>query len=419
MDTSRAYADALDRHDELRGFRERFVIADPELIYLDGNSLGRLPKATQERLRTAVDREWGERLIRGWNEGWYEAAIRVGGKLAELIGAQSEEVIIADSTSVNLYKAAMAAALARPGRPKIITDDLNFPSDVYILKSVAQQTGGRSIQILQSPDGINMPRDILRGALGEDTAFVSLSHTAFKSGFTHDLVEVTRMIHQVGALAIWDMSHSVGAVQISLNEAEVDLAVGCTYKYLNGGPGAPAFLYVRQDLQPSLVNPITGWFSQKQPFEMDLDYLPAPGMRRYLSGTPPTLSLLAIEPGVDLLREAGMARVRAKSVNQTSYLIGLWQERLEELGFTLMSPSEADDRGGHVALSHEYGLAIDQALIHEAGVIPDFRPPDNIRLGLSPLYTSYAEIHEAVDRMARIVTERRYRLYQGDAPAVI
>jgi kynureninase len=215
------------------------------------------------------------------------------------------------------------------------------------------------------------------------------------------------------------MSHSVGAVQISLNEAEVDLAVGCTYKYLNGGPGAPAFLYVRQDLQPSLVNPITGWFSQKQPFEMDLDYLPAPGMRRYLSGTPPTLSLLAIEPGVDLLREAGMARVRAKSVNQTSYLIGLWQERLEELGFTLMSPSEADDRGGHVALSHEYGLAIDQALIHEAGVIPDFRPPDNIRLGLSPLYTSYAEIHEAVDRMARIVTERRYRLYQGDAPAVI
>jgi len=418
MDTSRGHAERLDREDDLGAFRERFVIRDPDLIYMDGNSLGRLPKATMARMLAAVDTEWGDRLIRGWNEGWYEASLRVGGKLAGLIGADPDEVAIADSTSVNLYKAAMAAALARPERKKIVTDDLNFPSDIYILQGVARQAGEREVVILRSPDGISLPADQIEGALDDDTAFLAISHTAFKSGFTHDLAQVTRLTHQVGALVVWDMSHSVGVIEANLHAAEADLAVGCTYKYLNGGPGSPAFLFVRRDLQPGLVNPITGWFSQDQPFEMSLGYKSASGMRRFLTGTPPTLSLLAIEPGVDMLREAGMARVRAKSVRQTGYLIDLWRDRLAPLGFSLKSPQDAAVRGGHVALGHEYALAIDQALIQEAGVLPDFRPPENIRFGLSPLYTSFVEIHQAVERLARIVTEKRYQAYLGDTPTV-
>jgi len=419
MDSSRAFAEGLDRDDELRAFRKRFVVRDPDLIYLDGNSLGRLPKATRARLQAAIEAEWGERLIRGWNEGWYEANLRIGGKLAELIGARPDEVVIADSTSVNLYKAAMAAAQACPGRHKIITDDLNFPSDVYILHSVARQSGDLEVVVLASPDGLSLQPAQLEDALDEDTAFLALSHTAFKSGFTHDLGRVTRLAHAVGALVVWDMSHSVGAVEAHLDEAGVDLALGCTYKYLNGGPGSPAFLYIRQDLQAELVNPITGWFSQEQPFEMSLDYRAAEGMRRFLTGTPPTLSMLAIEPGVDMLREAGMRRVRAKSVRQTSYLVDLWRERLAPLGFSLGSPEDPAVRGAHVSLGHEHALAIDQALIHEAGVLPDFRPPDNIRLGLSPLYTSFVEINEAVERLVHVVTERRYEAYAGSTPAVI
>jgi kynureninase len=418
MDTSRARAEELDRTDDLRSFRQQFVVDDPSLIYLDGNSLGRLPKATLSRLRSAIEQEWGEQLIRSWNEGWYEANLRVGGKIGELIGAEPDEMVIADSTSINLFKAAMAAAHARPGRTKIVTDSMNFPSDIYILGSVARQVGGLQVTIVGSPDGIGMPPELLDEALDENTAFLALSHTVFKSGFTYDLAQVTQMAHRVGALMLWDMSHSVGAVPARLDDVEADLAVGCTYKHLNGGPGAPAFLFVRRDLQPSLVNPITGWFSQDEPFEMALDYLPASGMRRFLSGTPPILSLLAIEPGVNLTREAGMARIRVKSMRQTAYLVDLWREKLEPLGFSLNSPLDPDQRGAHVSIGHPDALPIDQALIHDAGVLPDFRPPDNIRLGLSPLYTSFVEIHDAVERLERVVAERRFQAYKDDAPAV-
>lgn len=412
-------ANELDAKDRLAPFRQRFVITDPELIYLDGNSLGRLPQETAVLLDDLVQRQWGERLIRGWNEGWIDLSARLGGKIAQLIGAQVDEVLVADSTSVNLFKLVVAAQRANPKRHKIITDDLNFPSDLYILQG-AMQLGERllRLQIIPSPDGVHAPMEDLLAAIDADTALVTLSHTAFKSGYLYDMAAVTQKAHQEGALVLWDLSHSVGAVPVDLTQANADLAVGCTYKHLHGGPGAPAFLYVHRDLQAKLVNPISGWMGQHHMFDFALEYDPAPGLRHFLSGTPPVLSLAAIEPGVDLVLEAGMEAIRAKSVQQTEYLIALWQELLAPLGFHLNSPPNPDRRGAHVSLGHEEGWRINQALIGEMNVIPDFRHPDNLRLGLAPLYTSFTEIWTAVSRLRTVIEEKRYESYSTARQAV-
>jgi kynureninase len=415
--TDADFARALDRADALAPFRDEFVI-DPERIYLDGNSLGRLPKRTAERLRDVVERQWGRQLIRAWGEGWFEAPQRVGAKIARLIGAAADEVIVADSTSVALFKLVLAALHARPGRSKVVTDDLNFPSDLYVLQGAVALTREHRLEIARSTDGIDAPVDALARSIDERTALVTLSHTAFKSGYVHDLSAITKLAHRAGALILWDVSHSVGAMPLALDEAGVDLAVGCTYKYLNGGPGAPAFLYVRGDLQEALVNPIQGWFGRRDAFDFDLDYEPRSGIGRFLTGTPPTLSLLAIETGVDLLLEAGVDRLREKSTRQTEYLVGLWEAVLQPLGFTLNSPREPSRRGSHVSFGHADGWRIDQALIEEQHVLPDFRHPDNIRFGIAPIYTSFAEIHEAVMRLARVVTERCYENYPAGRAAI-
>ena len=419
MRTDAAYARELDARDELARFRDEFVIDDPALIYLDGNSLGRLPRRAAARVRAVVDAEWGARLIRAWGEGWFTAPQRIGAKVARLVGAAAGEVVVSDSTSVNLFKLAMAALAARPDRTRILTDDLNFPSDLYILQGALRLSGPQHrLEVVRSPDGLSVSEAALARAIDGNTALVALSHTAFKSAFVHDLHRVTDLAHRAGALMLWDLCHSVGAMPIALGDAGVDLAVGCTYKYLNGGPGAPAFLHVRHDLQERLGNPMWGWFGQKGQFDLALDYDAAPGIQRFLVGTPPMLSLAAVEAGVDLTLEAGLPRVRAKSVAQTEYLIGLWEARLAPLGFTLNSPREAAQRGSHVSLGHPEGLQIDRALIEEMGVLPDFRYPDNIRFGLAPLYTTFAEIHEAVTRLARVVTERRYEKYPTERPEV-
>ncbi len=417
--TNLDYARQLDAEDELAHFRQQFVIADPDLIYLDGNSLGRLPRATQQMLADLTRRGWGERLIHGWNEGWIDAPGRIGGKIARLLGAQPDEVIIADSTSVNLFKLALTAVQAQSPRHKIITDDLNFPSDLYILQGVAQAAGRpMTIQVIPSPDGIHGPIDDLLAAIDDDTALVTLSHTVFKSGYVYDMTAVTQRAHQTGAMMLWDLSHSAGSVPVHLNDAGADLAVGCTYKYLNGGPGAPAFLYVRRDLQAKLGNPLSGWMGQRNAFAFSLDYDPEPGIRRFLTGTPPILSLSAIEPGVDLLLAAGMDRIRAKSARQTAYFIALFDEWLAPLGFSLNSPRDLSRRGSHVSIGHAEGWRIDQALIQEMGVLPDFRQPDNIRLGIAPLYTSYEEIRTAVSRIRQVVEEKRYEKHGRDAHTV-
>ncbi|GHO88830.1 kynureninase [Dictyobacter formicarum] len=414
-----AYAEELDAQDTCAHFRERFLIEDDDLIYMDGNSLGRLPYATVDQSADLVRQQWGSRLIRSWNEGWFTAPERIGAKIASLIGAQADEVIVADSTSVNLFKLVVAALRFQVGRSQIVTDDLNFPSDLYILQGAIDMLDKQhQLQVVPSVDGIDGPVADLRARLDEQTALLTLSHTVFKSGYMYDMAALTSAAHDAGALVLWDLSHSVGAVPVDLNAANVDLAIGCTYKYLNGGPGAPAFLYIRRDLQERLINPLTGWMGQQNLFGFDLKYQPAPGLRRFLTGTPPVVSLSLIEPGVDLLREAGIEQLRAKSLRQSSYLIDLWEAELEPLGFTLKSPREQAYRGSHISLGHAEGLRIDLALINDMHVLPDFRAPDNIRLGITPLYTTYRDIHQTVQRLKHIVVERLYERYPTEAPIV-
>lgn len=412
------YAYSLDAKDELALFRDRFISKDPNLIYLDGNSLGRLPRATTGRLQTVVEQEWGDRLIRGWGEGWFDMSQRVGDKIAKIIGAQPGEVIVADSTTVNLYKLALAALMAQPNRSKIVTDDLNFPSDLYVMQGLVKMNPKRMLHVVNSPDQIHGSPNAIRAALDENTALLTLSHTTFKSGYTYDLMAVSALAHEVGALTLWDFSHSAGSVPINVTEAKVDLAVGCCYKYLNGGPGAPAFLYVRKNLQERLQNPITGWFSQQNMFGFELDYQPVNNIRRFTVGTPAVLSLAAVEVGVDMIIEAGMDKIRAKSVQQTEYFIALYNQILKPLGFRLNTPTDPALRGSHVSIGHDDGWRIDQAFIHDANVIPDFRTPDNIRLGFAPLYISFVDIHTAVMRLRNVVTDKLYEKYSTEKSAV-
>ncbi|MGH2479346.1 MAG: aminotransferase class V-fold PLP-dependent enzyme, partial [Ktedonobacteraceae bacterium] len=321
--------------------------------------------------------------------------------------------------SVNLFKLAMAAMRHQQGRTRIMTDDLNFPSDLYILQGVLDLCGKQySLEVVPSPDAIYGPVAELQARLDQRTALLTLSHTTFKSGYVYDMAALTEAAHAAGALVLWDLSHSVGAVPVDLRAAGVDMAIGCSYKYLNGGPGAPAFLYMRRDLQETLTNPLSGWMGQKDAFAFGLEYQPAPGLRRFLTGTPPVISLALIEAGVDLLLEAGIERLRAKSVRQSAYLIALWETVLQPLGFRLNSPGDARYRGSHIALGHAEALGIDQALIHEMPVLPDFRPPDTIRLGIAPIYTTFREIHTSVMRLQQIVEERLYEKYATQTPIV-
>ena len=350
-----------------------------------------------------VEAQWGRRLIRSWNEGWFELPTRIGDRLAGLLGAAPGEVALADNTSVCLYKAAAAALEARPGRTRILTDDLNFPSDVQVLRAAARAAGTDHEVVVVPSDGVHGPLDGLLAELGDGgVALVSLSHVAYTSGWCWDLAAVTAAVHEAGALVLWDLCHSVGAVPMDLGAAEVDLAVGCTYKYVNGGPGSPAFLYVSAD-RPELVNPIAGWYGSDDPFAFAFDAGRAPDVTRFLTGTPPVLSTALVEPGVDLLLDAGMDRLRAKSVALTERFIALVDEHLVPRGFELRSPRDPDRRGSHVSLFHPDALAVDQALINEESVIPDFRPPNLLRFGFAPLYVRHTDVDEAVARTVRVV----------------
>jgi kynureninase len=429
----------LDENDELAKFREKFVDSDPNIIYLDGNSLGRLPVETSGYMQEIVERQWGQRLIRGWNDGWIHAPRAIGDKIAQLIGAQPGEVVVADSTSVNLFKLAVAAIRAQPGRNKIVSDALNFPSDLYIFQSLVDLFGrDYKLKLIPSHDGIHIQDEDVDAMITKQTALVALTHVAFKSAFMYDMQAVTELAHKAGALTLWDLSHSVGAVPLKLNEWGADMAVGCTYKYLNGGPGAPAFLYVRRDLQEKLMQPIWGWFAAHKPFDFDLDFSPAKGISRFLVGTPPILSMLAIGPALDILLEAGMTRLRAKSVQQTEYLLHLARKWLLPLGFSIGSPENSEQRGSHVSLRHPEAYRINRAMIElpkmpegfwekvsqlgdsplDLRVIPDFRAPDNLRLGIAPLYTSFWDIHRALDHIRLIVDEKVYMQYSKERQGV-
>lgn len=419
-DTSRTRASDLDQQDPLAAFRQQFYQPDPDLVYMDGNSLGRLPLATPERLHQVIQQEWGTHLIRSWNEaGWFTSPQRLGDLLAPLIGAGAGEVAIGDSTTVNFFKLVLAALGLRPDRHKIVSDVFNFPSDLYVLQGVRPLLGNRhSLHLMPSRDDIHMDWDTIAESIDSSTALVTLSHVAFKSSFMYDARAVTEYAHQQGALVLWDLSHAAGAVPVALNDWGADFAVGCTYKYLNGGPGAPAFLYVRRDLQAQAASPIWGWYGDSRPFAFDLAYAPSPDIRRFVSGTPSVLSLLAIEQGISLLAQAGIAPLRAKSVALTEYMIALVDAILVPLGFVLGTPRDPALRGSHVSIRHAEGYRINRALIEEMQVIPDFRTPDNLRLGLAPLYTSFTDVWETVERIRRVVVEQRYQHYPTTHTAV-
>jgi kynureninase len=393
----------LDAADPLASFRDRFVIAEPELIYLDGNSLGRLPQATAERLAGVVDLEWGRELVRGW-EHWLDEPARVGDLLgASILGAEPDEVIVTDSTTVNFFKLADAAVESLPARRIVITDRANFPTDRYVLEGIARR---RDLEIAWlDGDPVDGPTvadvEAALAAHPDDVALVTLSHVNYRSAAIADMAAITSAAHEEGARVLWDLSHSAGAIEVDLAGSGADLAVGCTYKYLNGGPGAPAWLYVRRDLQRQLRNPIQGWFGQRDQFAMGQGYDPAPGIREWQTGTPGILGLAAAEEGIRLVAEAGIAGTRAKGVALTEYAIALHDAWLAPLGFTLGSPRDPRRRGAHVAVRRDDARELTAQLI-ERGVVPDFREPDSIRLGLSPLTTSFADVHEGIRRLREI-----------------
>jgi kynureninase len=391
---TREQAAALDANDPLREFRELFELP-PDVIYLDGNSLGPLPRSTRDRLSELVEGEWGTRLIRGWDEGWIDLPVTVGDQIGGLLGAGPGQTVVGDSTSVCFYKLASAALELRPGRSEIVTDVDNFPTDRYVLEGIAQQRG---LEIVWAQfDRTRGPvADEVAALVGERTALVSFSHVSYRSAFVADMAAVTRAAHEAGALMLWDLSHSVGSVPVALDADGADLAVGCTYKYLNGGPGAPAFMYVRRELLPEVGQPIWGWLGRRDPFEMAPGYESAADARRLLSGTPPVLGLAAVQQGAGIVSRAGIDRIREKGIALTELAIAIVDSRLADFGVSVASPRQASCRGAHVALAHPDARALCAGLI-ERGVIVDFRGPDVIRLGLSPLVTRYVDVWDALE----------------------
>ena len=397
---TRASARQRDLTDSLAPMRNQFFLPRG-VIYLDGNSLGALPKATRGRLDEVIQQEWGDGLIRSWNEsGWIEAPQRVGDKIARLIGARPGEVIVADSTSINLFKTLAAALALRPDRRVILSTPDNFPTDLYMAQGLIRQLGvGHELRLVAS--------DELEESLTEDVAALMVTHVNYQSGLILDMPGLTRKAHEQGALALWDLAHSAGALPVDLTTAGVDLAVGCGYKYLNGGPGAPAFLYVARRHQASFSQPLSGWMGHAQPFAFVPDYAPAEGIARYLCGTPAMLSLAALECGVDLLLETDMSRIREKSLALTELFIELVESRLRRFGLELVTPRDTTIRGSQVSFRHPEGYAMMQALIHD-GVIGDFRAPDIMRFGFTPLYLRYVDVWDAVTRLRRILVEKTW-----------
>ena len=383
----------MDRNDPLRELRGRFSLP-PDTAYFDGHSLGPLPTAALARTSEVVEHEWGERLVRSWNEcGWIEAPQRVGAKLARLIGAKPHEVIVADSTSVNIFKLLTAAAKLSPRR-SILSEEGSFHTDVYIASGVAELLDLRLHLV---------PRSDLASSVGSDTNLLLLTHVHYKTAERFDMAAVTAGAREAGARTVWDLSHSVGAVPLQLNRDGVELAAGCGYKYLNGGPGAPAFLYVAEHLHDQLLSPLRGWMGHASPFDFTDDYVPAPGMDRFLAGTPPILSLAALETGIDAFEGVSMEAVWEKSIRLFDLFRRLMAERCPMLD--CISPGDPSGRGSHIAFRHPRGFEICQALI-EGGLIGDFRAPDVIRFGLTPLYLRFEDVWTAVDRCAEVVDNR-------------
>ena len=388
---SLAEARALDAADPIAGYRKQFALP-PGVIYLDGNSLGALPLGTASRLGEVIRREWGEGLVRSWNSAdWIGMPRRLGAMIAPLIGAEADEVIACDSTSVNLFKLIAAALAMRPGRKVVLSEPGNFPTDLYLIAGLeAQGFAERRLA----------PAEELEGAFDDSVAVLLLTHVHYKTGAMHDMARLTRAAHEAGALVLWDLSHSAGAMPVDLNGCEADLAVGCGYKYFNGGPGAPAFAYVAKRHQAALQQPLTGWMGHAAPFAFTDDYAPAPGIDRLLTGTPPILGLAALEAGVRLIAEIGVERLAAKSRALSQFLRAAVAEVAPDLA--CVSPEDPQPRGSHLSFRHPEAYAIAQALIAR-GVIPDFREPDVLRLGLAPAYLRFEDCWHAAQALGEVL----------------
>lgn len=390
---TRDHCAALDAVDPLAHCRARFELP-PDTIYLDGNSLGAMPANVPARMKLALEKEWAQGLIRSWNDAeWYPAPQRTGNKIAKLIGAGQGEVIVADSTSVNLFKVLVAATRMRPGRGTILAERTNFPTDVYVASSVAEMTGCE----LRCVD----PDEVL-AAIDDTVAIVSLTHVNYKTGQLYDMEAVTRRAHETGALIVWDLCHSAGAMPLHLNDCDADFAVGCGYKYLNGGPGAPAYVFVASRHLGGLRQPLTGWHGHAKPFDFTHDYVPHPGIERMLTGTASQLGVIALESALEAFDRVDLEVLRAKSIALGDLFIELADQELDGLGCTLASPRSAQARGSQVSLAHEEGYAIMQALI-ERNVIGDFRAPDILRFGFAPLYVRYVDIWDTVAALKDII----------------
>lgn len=391
----------LDHADPLAPMRARFTLPEG-VIYLDGNSLGALPRDTASRVAAVVTGEWGHGLIRSWNDaGWIDLSARIGDKIARLVGATPGSVMVADSTSVNLFKLLSAGLALRPDRRTILSEQGNFPTDLYIAEGLATLLA-RGHRLEQAPT------DDIIARITPDTAVVMLTHVNYHTGRMLDMGAITRAAHAAGALVLWDLAHSAGAMPVALAAHDVDLAVGCGYKYLNGGPGAPAFLYVAPRLQEVARFPITGWLGHAQPFAFEPAYRPAAGIIRAMAGTPPVLSLAALEVGVDLALEADLAVVREKSLMQTRVFAQLVHQRCAAHGFRLVSPGNPRDGGSQVCLAHADAYAIMQALIAR-GVIGDFRAPDVLRFGMTPLYLGFSDLWDAVSVLDEVMRSEAWR----------
>ena len=400
MSITRAELAARDRVDPLAHFRDLFVLPE-DVVYLDGNSLGPLPQATPGRIERALREEWGTGLIRSWNAaGWMELPLRLGDKIGRLIGAPEGTVAVADSTSVNLFKMLAAALTLRPGRPVIVSERSNFPTDLYIAEGLAALLDRGHVLRLIEPDDI-------AAAIDEQVAVVMLTHVNYRTGLMHDMGAITRQAHAAGALMLWDLAHSAGAVPVDLAAHDVDLAVGCGYKYLNGGPGAPAFLYIAERLQGTTRMPLTGWLGHAAPFGFESSFRPTAGIGQTIVGTPAVLSLAALEVGIDIALQVPIERVRAKSLALTEIFAALVEQECPGT-FEIVSPADPARRGSQVCLSHDEGYAIMQALIAR-GVIGDFRAPDILRFGMTPLYLGFAELWDAVAALREVMASEEWR----------
>ena len=412
---------AWDSEGDWETFYKAFPHNENE-IYLDGNSLGKLPKLTQEKLQEVIKQQWGENLIRSWNDHWLDLPKRISKKLATLLGVQAEEIKVGESTSVNLYQ--ITYALLESGKfPKnLLSDSLNFPTDTYILEGLSKTFNIPSPLIVEYPSAIEADIDVLKEKIGTHPGILCLSAVGYKSAWYYPMRELNIFAKKHNSIILWDLSHAIGVVDIDLRETQTQVAIGCTYKFLNGGPGAPAFLYVDKNLQSSLHNPIQGWFGHESPFAFSLPYVPAEGIQRFETGTPPVLSMVGIEIGVDLTLAAGIKNIRTKSQKLSAYFVEKVENELMPLGYTLESPLDPCRRGSHITLAHPESWRICKALLkgNKGGlkIIPDFRPPNYIRFGFAPLYTRFIDLYTTVERLKEIVITKEYKGFDHQKPTV-